>query len=237
VPFTEGLFTGYRWYDARRIEPQFAFGHGLSYTTFEYSGLSLETSTDQSGQSVTVSLQVRNTGPRAGQEVVQVYVSERQPRLVRPPQQLAAFAKVRLAPGQAQTVRLTLGPREFAVYDPRVAAWVVAPGDYDVRVGSSSRDIRVAGTVTLAGSGPRAPFTGLTPLREWVSDPAGKAAVWPGVRALVGMFGVPPEAAESVVSGPLFGFIGDFPVNKLVMFGVFTEAQLDEMLAQANAGR
>src|SRR5262249_47804267 len=99
VPFTEGLFTGYRWHDARQIEPLFPFGHGLSYTTFTYGDLRVDTATREDGDSVAVSLKVRNTGTHSGQEVVQIYVRERQPRLRRPDKELKAFAKVELAPG------------------------------------------------------------------------------------------------------------------------------------------
>ena len=123
VPFAEGLYTGYRWYDARRIAPLFPFGHGLSYTTFAYSDLAVDRRTLRDIDTLTLSLRVRNTGARAGREVVQLYLRERRPRLPRPEQELKAFAKVSLAPGEETAVRFQLGERDFAIYDPRVGAW------------------------------------------------------------------------------------------------------------------
>ncbi len=114
VPFAEGLFTGYRWYDARRIDPLFPFGHGLSYTTFAYGDPRVDQSTagqDGEERAVTVALTVRNTGTRAGREVVQLYVRERAPRLQRPDKELKAFAKVMLEPGEEAEVRSTLSAR------------------------------------------------------------------------------------------------------------------------------
>ena len=238
VPFTEGLFTGYRWYDARQIEPLYAFGHGLSYTTFAYSGLTVGRELTAAGEAVRASLRVRTTGARSGHEVVQLYVADRQPRLPRPRQELKAFAKVFLEPGAETEVSFTLGPRDFAVFDPRVRQWVTGPGPYEVRLGASSRDIRLRATLMLAAPEPvRIPVTRLTPLREWLRDPVGRAAATKGAVALLRLFGVPAEQAEETLQTPsgLNDFITDMPIAKLVMFGVLTEAELERLLADANA--
>src|SRR5262249_10110870 len=100
VPFSEGLYMGYRWYDARKIAPLFPFGHGLSYTSFAYTDLRLDSPVLQDTETLIVSLRVRNIGTRSGQEVVQLYVRERQPRLPRPEKELKAFTKLALEVGE-----------------------------------------------------------------------------------------------------------------------------------------
>jgi beta-glucosidase len=141
VWYGEGIFVGYRWYDARDIAPLFPFGHGLSYTIFEYSDLRVPRAT-KIGEPVSLSITIKNTGTVAGKESVQVYVRDVQASLARPPQELKRFAKVALNPGEAQTLSFTLDERAFAFYDPTPARWVVEPGEFEILVGSSSRDIR-----------------------------------------------------------------------------------------------
>ncbi len=149
VTYGEGIFVGYRYYEKKDVQPLFPFGHGLSYTTFEYSGLSAPAKA-AIGDSVQVSLTVKNTGQRAGKEVVQIYVADRKSSLVRPLKELKDFAKVDLAPGEAQQITLTLDFRSFAFYDPHKSQWVVEPGEFDLLVGSSSQDIRAVTTITLS---------------------------------------------------------------------------------------
>jgi len=148
VNYGEGIFVGYRYYDMKDVKPLFPFGHGLSFTTFEYSDLKV-TRKVRAGEKVEVSLTVTNTGKTAGKEVVQLYVSDRASSLPRPPKELKGFAKVALAAGQSETVTFTLDQRALSFYDPYKKAWVAEPGKFDVLVGSSSRDIRVKGKLTL----------------------------------------------------------------------------------------
>ncbi len=139
VYYGEGLFVGYRYYDKKDIAPLFPFGYGLSYTMFEYRHLILDTT----GDTIRVSVDVQNTGYRAGKEIVQVYVRDVQSRLVRPEKELKAFTKVALEPGETKTVTLTLDQEALSYYDPAVKRWVVEAGEFEVLVGSSSRDIRL----------------------------------------------------------------------------------------------
>jgi beta-glucosidase len=145
VIYGEGLYVGYRHYDQRQVAPLFPFGHGLSYTQFAYRNLQIQ----WSEADVFVSLEVENTGARAGAEVVQLYVSDPVSRLPRPPQELKGFAKIFLQPGEIQSVNFILDTRAFAFYDPDLKDWVVEPGEFEIRVGASSRDIRLKGTVTF----------------------------------------------------------------------------------------
>jgi beta-glucosidase len=154
VRYGEGVFMGYRGYDARAVEPAWPFGHGLSYTEFEYGDIEVSASEVEITDDlhITARVTVTNTGARPGREVVQLYVAPRSPRLVRPPQELKAFAKLSLEPGERQQVTLTLGFRSFAAWDPDRHGWVADAGDYEIRSGRSSRDIRARRVVTLRGS-------------------------------------------------------------------------------------
>ena len=149
VTYGEGLFVGYRYYDAKGIEPLFPFGYGLSYTTFAYSNLRLEANEYLAGDEIRVRVDVENTGARAGQEVVQLYLRDVESALRRPEKELKAFAKVALEPGETKTVTLLLDQEALSYYDPDQNGWVVEPGEFEVLVGSSSRDIRLAERFTL----------------------------------------------------------------------------------------
>ena len=140
--YDEGVFVGYRHLDAAGAEPRFCFGHGLGYTDFAYEAL--EVTPDAAA------VTVRNTGGRAGKEVVQLYVSPPAGPLPRPPLELRAFAAVRLEPGQARTLRLELGERAFAAWDERRGGWHAEPGEYGVHAGRSARDIRLRERIRIS---------------------------------------------------------------------------------------
>ena len=146
--YGEGVFVGYRYYDAKQVAPLFPFGHGLSYTSFAYRELRLPR-TIQRGQPARVSVVVENTGPRPGTEVVQLYVGDVKCRLPRPVRELKGFAKITLRPGEKRRVEFVLGDRDWSFYDPVAQAWRAEPGEFVVAVGRSSRDLPVAGRFTL----------------------------------------------------------------------------------------
>jgi beta-glucosidase len=148
VRYEEGVFVGYRHYDAGGIEPLFPFGFGLSYTTFSYSDLRVP-DVVRVGEPVAISVVVENTGVCAGKEVVQLYVHDKEATLVRPPKELKGFEKVFLEPGESATVRFVLDRRALSFYDPCQGHWVAEPGEFEVLVGSSSRDIRARAGFTL----------------------------------------------------------------------------------------
>ena len=155
VRYGEGVFVGYRWYDAREVEPRYCFGYGLSYTTFELDPPSMSTTQLSAGrlldgERVRITVPVRNTGERRGAEVVQCYVHDAQSTVSRPPQELKAFAKLWLDAGARGEVTLELDRRSFAFWDVDTDSWAVEPGDFELRIGTSSRAIahRVALAVT-----------------------------------------------------------------------------------------
>jgi beta-glucosidase len=151
VTYKEGLLVGYRWYDTKRIAPQFPFGHGLSYTTFKYSHLKLIPGTDAGGPVVTAEFEIENTGTRDGAEVAQLYVHPKQPRLPRPEKELKGFQKIFLKAGARQTVSIPLARGAFAFFDPAKNAWAAEPGDFQISAGGSSRDLPLAGAFQFQG--------------------------------------------------------------------------------------
>lgn len=151
VVYGEGIFAGYRGYDERDVEVAFPFGHGLGYTTFEYgpAAIDLHGVAADPDLSVTVRVEVTNAGERAGSEVVQCYVSDVDASVRRAPRELQAFAKVHLQPGETTEVNLTLDRRAFAFWHPRKNEWTVEPGEFEISVGRSSRDLRADAIVEI----------------------------------------------------------------------------------------
>ena len=149
VHYGEGVFVGYRYYDKKLIEPLFPFGHGLSYTSFVYSSLSVDKAEYTSDDQIYVSLDVQNTGRRPGAEVVQLYVRDVECSLMRPDKELKAFEKILLEAGELKTVTFTLDRQALSFYDPSKQSWVAESGEFEVLLGSSSRDIRLAGRFAL----------------------------------------------------------------------------------------
>jgi len=147
VRYEEGLLVGYRWFDAKKIEPLFPFGFGLSYTRFKYSDLSLKPS---GNGTVTAEFTVSNVGSRDGAEVAQLYVQELKPRLQRPLKELKGFNKVFLKAGEKRTITIPLDERSFAFYDTEKKSWIAEAGDFKVLVGGSSRDIKLQQDFRLA---------------------------------------------------------------------------------------
>jgi beta-glucosidase len=151
VVYGEGVFAGYRGYDERDVEVAFPFGHGLGYTTFEYGPVEVVVSGGAADEALaaTVRVPVTNTGGRAGREVVQCYVGDVEASVRRPPQELAAWAKVGLEPGETADVELTLDRGAFRFWHPKTGGWAVEPGAFTVAVGRSSRDLRSTTTVEV----------------------------------------------------------------------------------------
>ena len=149
VNYSEGVFVGYRYYDAKEMEVAFPFGHGLSYTTFKYSNLKLDRTEMTDQDTLTVSVDVTNTGSRAGKEVVQLYVSDRTGSVRRPLKELKGYEKVSLEPGETKTVTMTLDKRSFAWYSTELHDWYAASGEYEILIGASSRDIRLTEEIRL----------------------------------------------------------------------------------------
>jgi beta-glucosidase len=141
IEYGEGVFTGYRWYERKAIEPLYAFGHGLSYSTFEYSDLMTNAEKYTVGKDVLVKVDITNTGDVAGKEIVQLYVKDLETSVERPLKELKDFRKVRLKAGEKKTVFFTLTERDFAFWDEDLSDWKIEPGEFEILIGSSSVNI------------------------------------------------------------------------------------------------
>jgi beta-glucosidase len=149
VEYREGIFVGYRHYDTRDVEPLFPFGYGLSYTSFEYSDLTVDKKKMKDDETISVTVKIKNTGSMAGKEVVQLYVKDVESTIPRPEKELKAFAKVSLHPGEEKTVSFDLAKRAFAYYNVKLKDWHVETGAFEILVGKSSRDILLKETVEV----------------------------------------------------------------------------------------
>jgi beta-glucosidase len=223
VRYGEGLFVGYRGYDALATEVAYPFGHGLSYTTFGYSDLSVS-STDN-GLSVAVT--VTNTGSRAGREIVQAYVSVPGSKVVRVPRELKGFADVTLEPGASAQVEIAIGGEDLAFWSVTDEAWLVEKGSYTVDVGSSSRDLRLQASVDVAGNEPRRPITLESSIKEALAVP-GFAEL---LNAVATSFGGGGLAADEEMMQMML----DTPISALLGFAGLSGEQIQPQLDQVNA--
>ncbi|MEU0494124.1 glycoside hydrolase family 3 C-terminal domain-containing protein [Mycobacterium sp. NPDC006124] len=225
VRYGEGLFVGYRWYDARDLDVAHPFGHGLSYTTFEYGPASASTSPEGD---VVVTSTVTNTGPVAGREIVQLYSSLPGAGTQRPPRELKAFASVPLEPGETREVMLTVPRRDLAYWDVRVDAWVVEGGTYAFDVAASSRDLRSTVLVEVAGDPVAVPLSRGSSIGEVLADPTAGPVL---AAAMAEMMGDAPAAImpEGV---DLSKMLASFPIGRVGMFGADVDpAMIDTLLA------
>ena len=222
VLYGEGIFIGYRYYDAKAMPVLFPFGYGGSYTTFTYSSANVSAAVFKDVEGLTVSLDVTNSGKVAGKETVQVYVHDHKARLARPPKELKGFARVELAPGETKRVTIPLDFRAFAYYHPAYGEWITEDGEFDILIGASSADVRFKETVTLQST-LELPciLNRLSTLKDWLEDPRGKMLVEPMFRQMMsegkGVFG--GSAGESETIGmDMSAFVNDMPLYSLLYF-------------------
>jgi beta-glucosidase len=216
VHYGEGIFVGYRYYDARSIEVAYPFGFGLSYTTFAYDSLTVGScgSADAGDLEVRIGCRVANTGRRRGCEVVQLYVGQQDPAIERPVRELRGFAKIDLAPGAAETVWFELGRRDFACWSTARAGWHVPPGNYEIAVGSSSRDRKLTATIEIeATTGAGRPLTGMSTLDEWLADPDGRSALMRAIGS-----GRDGQPSGILASANRMRVSGNIPLRTLAVF-------------------
>ncbi|NGO81372.1 beta-glucosidase [Streptomyces sp. YC504] len=213
VRYAEGLLIGYRWYDTRRMPVAYPFGHGLSYTTFAYSDLVATVRADGDDPLVEVALTVTNTGELRGSETVQLYVTDPEASVHRPEQELRAFTRVHLEPGHSERVHLRLTLRAFAFWHESAGRWTVEGGRFGLRVGASSRDIRLRTTVELGGNGYVPPLAADSTAEQWLAHPA--AGPW--LREALGT-----EGFSAIMFDPHNGaMMRAIPLSRLVRFPGF----------------
>jgi len=215
VRYGEGIFVGYRGYDAVDRQVSYPFGHGLSYTEFGYTALAVRAdgSAADGTLSVAVTCTVTNTGERAGKEVVQLYVRDPQAAVARPVRELKRFSKISLEPGQAREVTFWLEARDLSYWSPSHHRWVLEAGSFEFAVGASSRDLRRTATIDVAAPPLPVRLDAMATVQEWLADPAGSAALRQAV-------GTDADGRPRGILGDddLIKIIGNFPISSLAAF-------------------
>ncbi|OKP89256.1 glycoside hydrolase family 3 C-terminal domain-containing protein [Paenibacillus sp. P32E] len=232
VEYKEGLFVGYRYYDKKELEPLFPFGFGLSYTEFEYSDLVLDKTSISDTETVHVSVTIKNTGSRAGQEIVQLYVSDVESSYIRPLQELKGFQKVALQPGEAREVSFTMNKRAFAYYNVGLRDWHVESGTFRIGVGASSRDIRLNATLEVASTTEIAvSFHRNTTVGDLLDNPLTAETA----KKFSSIFGL--ESAMEDNPEMFLAMMKYMPLRAMIGFGQgkYTEADLAQDLSELNA--
>ncbi len=241
--YREGIFVGYRYYDKKKMEVLFPFGFGLSYTSFAYSNLCLGARELDEPETLEVSVDVTNTGARAGKETVQLYVKNPQGESNRPVRELRAFAKVFLMPGETKTVRFTLTSRAFSYWNEEIHDWLVEDGEYGIEIARSSRDIVLARPVTVrAARKVREKYTLDSIFMDIMADPRAKQAMEPYLRLFLDQFsaeeGGEGDVGRSAISEEMsLAMMRYMPLRASLSFsaGKVTRAQLLALVDALNA--
>ena len=239
--YNEGVFVGYRYYETKKMPVLFPFGHGLSYTSFRYDGLRLSADAIRDTETLAVQVDVTNTGSRAGKEVVQLYVADRESSVFRPARELKGFEKILLAPGETKTVTFTLDKRAFAWWNVKLHDWYVETGVFDIQIGRSAADIVLSAPVTVTGTVQEpACFTedsimmdlwkkpgAMEILREYLGDELDRMSG-----------GEEGSAAKEAISSEMSNaMVANMPLRSMISFsgGRMTHETLAGLLARLNA--
>lgn len=241
VEYREGVFVGYRYYDKKKMDVLFPFGHGLSYTTFVYSNLTLSADSIKDTDTLTVSLDVTNTGSVAGKEIVQIYVqAPEDAAVIRPVKELRAFGKVALAPGETKTLTFTLDKRAFAYWNTQIHDWHVLSRTYTILAAASSRDIRCQGDVYVASTTRiRQTYHLNNTLGDILADEAAAKIFAPALSGF--SLGAPSEEHDgqegAVTQKMMDAMMMNMPLRSLVSFngGAVSDTMLLELLEKVNA--
>ena len=236
VNYAEGVYVGYRYYDKKKMPVRWAFGHGLSYTNFEYTNLRTDKTGFADGEKLTVSVDVRNTGSMEGREVVQIYVSDLNGTPNRPVKELKGFKKIHLEPGEVRTVTLELDDRSLSYYDPDLGDWYAPTGEYGILVGHASDDIRLETKVGFKTAK-------LLPFTVTNSTTVGQLLADPRTAPIIGTFlkerlakrkqtdlGTSSEADAKSRNDMMYAM----PLKSLVSFHIFTHDTMVEFIDKLN---
>lgn len=228
VEYKEGIFVGYRYYDKKNMNVLFPFGYGLSYTTFEYSNLRLSGDHIKDVQGLAVEIDVLNSGDLEGSEIVQLYIHDRQSRLIRPEQELKDFDKIHLKPGEKRRIRFHLEKRDFSYYDPHIRKWVMETGEFEIRVGKSSREICLRQMVTVESTDhAEVILNGESTVKDWLSSPMGSQILF-DILAEEGM----REQIEHALQGDHAPMVKGMPLRKLFYFDPSKAEKADQIIQQ-----
>ncbi|WP_339320070.1 glycoside hydrolase family 3 C-terminal domain-containing protein [Paenibacillus sp. FSL R10-2734] len=233
VEYKEGLFVGYRYYDAKRISPLFPFGYGLSYTTFAYSDLSVSSHSLKDTDTLQVSVKVTNTGALQGKEVVQLYVKDILSNVVRPEKELKGFAKVDLQPGETKLVSFTLDSRAFAYYNAKLKDWHVETGEFAILVGASSQEIVLTESVVVESTVPLPKsYSRNSTVGDLMGDPQAAAIIQSMMTQGGEMMPMLQDGSDMMIE-----MMRNMPLRAMVAFsqGAMTDQGLEELLKHLNS--
>ena len=243
--YREGVFVGYRYYDKKKMDVLFPFGHGLSYTTFAFSDLRISAETVKDTDPLTVRATVKNTGSRAGKTVVQLYVGDAESTPIRPVRELKGFAKVDLQPGESREVSFTLDKRSFAYWNRQIHDWHVETGDFTIEVGDSSRNLPLKGCVRVESTVelPRH-YTPDSIFMDIMADPKAAPVMQEFMKKTMDIFGHEEteqdskEAAKEAISEDMtLAMMQYMPLRGGMSFGGGEDSarQMEELLKQLNS--
>jgi beta-glucosidase len=230
VEYREGIFVGYRYYDKKKMEVLFPFGHGLSYTSFEYSNLIVSQSSIDDSQTLEINVDVTNVGSVVGKEVIQLYVNPSDKGVaIRPVRELKGYEKISLEPKETKTIQFVLDKRAFAYYNVDIKDWFVETGIYGIEVGASSRDIRLVDKVEVKSTHvlPRVYHLNST-IGDLLEDPIAALVIAPFMKRMDAVFGSNEEesnSSEAITHEMKLAMIKDLPIRNLVSF---TQGQVSE---------
>ena len=225
VEYREGIFVGYRYYEAKNIDVLFPFGYGLSYTTFDYTDISLDKNEMMDNEEVMVKVKVKNAGDMAGKEIVQLYVRDIESSVIRPAKELKGFEKVMLQPGEEKTVTFTLDKRAFAYYNEEIKDWYVEDGEFEILVGGSSQHTPLRTTITVKSTQPiKKVYTINSTLGEIMENPTGVAIIQELMKN------------DQDMSGQVSGMTAGMPLRSIMLFsrGQITEEMINDILDKLN---
>ena len=239
VKYSEGVYVGYRYYEAKKLPVRWAFGHGLSYTAFEYGNLTLSSDTMDDAGTVTVNVDVTNTGKMAGKEVVQLYVADKTGTFGRPVKELKGFAKVALAPGETKTVSMTITARDLSYYSVELGDWYAPSGTYALLAGHASDDIRLTAELQFT-TAKLLPLhvDGATTIGELMADPRTAPVVGQMMQQAAQSFGgddvslTGSDSDQAMMQAMMKGM----PLKSLMSFGMMTIEQMEGLVATLNGG-
>lgn len=240
VNYAEGIYVGYRYYDTKKIPVRWAFGHGLSYTSYAYSNLKMPVETLDDENSVKVSVDVKNIGELAGKEVVQLYVSDKNKTAGRPAKELKGFAKMELQPGETKTVEFTLTARDLSFYHEGLGDWYAPSGTYEILIGHASDEIKLTGELSFKTKKQLPLYvSGATTVGELLANPMTAPIIRDAMQQIQGA----PEDAQPEGDTDALGMgvdmmeamINGMPLKSIVSFnGVETAAMVEQLIPALN---
>ncbi len=235
--YAEGVYIGYRYYEKKRFPSLFAFGHGLSYTEFEYSNITVDKDNATDEDTIEVSVDVWNVGRYKGKEVVQLYVSPENSKISRPYKELKGFTKVELESGEKKTVTFKLDARAFAYYETRIHDFYVESGDYNIMIGASTIDIRQTVKIHVESS-LELPMTfdHFTPIEDILDTKKGQMILGPVLQKIGdGMENQEDDGSMGEGGAEMMTkMFMEMPIINLASFGILTTEQVDGILSQLN---